>query len=137
MSIAFLITFQSCTKDEGQDNVAIPNVTVNERININDPKYNNLTNVGGWAYLNAGSKGIILYRESTETVRAYERHCTFDPTEVCSQVDMNTALLQASDYECCGWVFSISSRSIIQGPATVPLLEYLAEFDGTFVEVTN
>ena len=106
-------------------------------VNINDLLYNDLNNVGGWAYLTAGSKGIILYRESLENVSAFERHCTFDPTEVCSQVDMHVSLLQANDNDCCGSVFSISSRSIIKGPASRPLIEYETQFDGTYVIVTN
>ena len=133
----FLITLVSCSKDQNEQDVPIPYVPVNERININDLLYNDLTNVGGWAYLTAGSKGIILYRESNDNVRAYERHCTFDPTEVCSQVDMNASLLQANDNDCCGSVFSISSRSIIKGPASKPLIEYATQFDGTYVVVTN
>jgi len=135
----FLIIIVSCSKDQKEQDIPIPYVPVNERININDPLYNNLTNVGGWAYLNAGSKGIILYRESTEKISAFERHCTYDPSEVCSQVDMiGGGLLQANDNDCCGSVFGINSRSIIKGPASRPLIEYSAQFDGTsYVVVTN
>lgn len=132
----FLLLF-SCTKEEQQDNVAIPYVPVNEKININDPLYTELTNIGGWVYLNAGSRGIILYRESTEIVRAFERHCTYDPTEVCSTVDMDAALLLANDNDCCGSVFNIATRNIQKGPASKALLEYATTFDGTFVVVTN
>ena len=134
----FLIIFISCSKDQKEQEIPIPYIPVNERININDLIYNNLNNVGGWAYLSAGSKGIILYRESTEKISAFERHCTFDPVEVCSQVDMNSGgLLQANDNDCCGSVFSINSRSIIKGPASRPLIEYTTQFDGTYVIVTN
>jgi hypothetical protein len=133
----FLILLISCSKEQNEQDVPIPYVPVNERININDILYNDLNNVGGWAYLTAGSKGIILYRESLENVSAFERHCTFDPIEVCSQVDMHVSLLQANDNDCCGSVFSISSRSIIKGPASKPLIEYATQFDGTYVIVTN
>ena len=134
---SMLIFIVACTKDVTETDVAIPYVEVNERIDINDVQYNSLTNIGGWAYLSAGSRGIILYRESTSRVRAFERHCTYDPTEVCSQVDMDGALLQAHDSDCCGSIFSIATRTIIKGPAIKPLLEYSTQFDGTHVQVTN
>ena len=132
-----LIAAVSCDKETAQADVAIPYVPVNEQININDPKYGNLKNIGGWAYLIGGSRGIILYRESTGFVRAYERQCTFDPVEVCSTVDMDAALLQANDADCCGSIFSLLNGSIIKGPASRPLLQYQTSFDGVIITVTN
>ena len=132
-----LIAAVSCDKETPQADVAIPYVPVNEQININDPKYSNLKNIGGWAYLIGGSRGIILYRESTELVRAYERQCTFDPVEVCSTVDMDAALLQANDADCCTSIFSLLNGSIIKGPASRPLLQYQTSFDGIIITVTN
>ena len=132
-----LISFVSCSKDTQEQDVAIPYVPISERININDPLYVNLHNVGGWVYLNEGSRGLILYRESVEEVKAFERHCTYDPSEVCSTVDMDAGLLQANDNDCCGSVFGISNRSVIKGPASRPLLEYETQFDGTYVIITN
>jgi Rieske Fe-S protein len=132
-----LINILSCSKDENMADTAIPNVEVNEKININDPLYNNLNNVGGFVYLNGGALGIILYRESPEVVRAYERTCTYDPTEVCSQLDVNVVTRQAADGDCCGSIFSLISNIVVQGPATKPMLEYQTTFDGTYVTVTN
>ena len=132
-----LIMGIACSKDSTQTDTAIPYIPVNETVNINDPKFSTLKNNGGWAYLNGGSRGIILYRESTEVVRAYERHCTFDPTEVCSTVDMDAALLQANDADCCGSIFSLLNGAIIKGPASRPLLQYQTTFDGTTITVTN
>ncbi len=132
-----LISISSCTKEGQENNLAIPDVPINVRININDPIYNNLNNITGWAYLNEGSRGIILYRESLDIVRAYDRHCTFDPQEVCSTIDMNGAILQANDNDCCGSVFNITNNTILQGPATRPLKEYETTFDGTFIVIIN
>jgi nitrite reductase/ring-hydroxylating ferredoxin subunit len=132
-----LIMGISCSKESTQADSAIPYVPVNETVNINDPKYVNLKNIGGWAYLIGGSRGIILYRESTEVVRAYERQCTFDPIEVCSTVDMDAALLQANDADCCGSIFSLLNGAIIKGPASRPLIQYQTTFDGTNITVTN
>ena len=132
-----LLIVSSCSKDSNDQNVAIPYVPVNERISINDPLYNDLRNISGWAYLNAGSRGIILYRESTEVVKAYERQCTYDPQEVCSTIDMELGLLQANDFDCCGSVFNIATNTILKGPASRPLIQYDVVFDGTWVTVSN
>lgn len=137
MSICLILALISCTKEGENNNSPIPFVSVNEKISINDPLYSKLTNVGGWVYLTAGSRGIILYRESNETVRAYDRHCTFDPEQVCSTVDMDGGLLQANDYDCCGSVFGIATKGVLKGPANRPLVEYDCMFDGTYVHVTN
>ena len=133
--IVFMAT--SCSRDERESISGIPDIRVSEKVNINDPAYVNLKNINGWAYLDAGSRAIILFRESTELVRAFERHCTFDPDQVCSQVDMDGVLLQANDADCCNSIFSLVARTVIQGPAYIPLLEYSSEFDGTYVTVTN
>jgi hypothetical protein len=135
--LSAMLMNSSCSKENQQQNTAIPYVEINEKISINDPKYSALANVGGWVYYTAGSRGLILYRESTQLVRAIERHCTYDPTEVCSTVDMDLGLLQANDNDCCGSIFSIQTASILKGPASKPLLEYQTDFDGTYVIVTN
>ena len=133
-----LVNFlMSCSKDKKEQDVPIPYVPINERISIYDPLYKNLQNVGGWAYLNAGSRGVILYRESIDNVNAFERHCTYDPIEVCSTVDMEQGLLQANDNDCCGSIFGIATRTVNNGPAIRFLLEYDCDFDGTYVTVTN
>ena len=129
--------FTNCDKQDPNQVAGVPYVEVNQTVNINDPKYQELKNVGGWAYLLAGSRGIILYRESTGVVRAYERHCTYDPIQVCSTVDMDVTLLQANDNDCCGSVFSIVNGGIIKGPASRPLIQYQTSFDGTTIVVTN
>ena len=136
-TIIGLIFILSCSKDEQQAATAVPNVNVNEKININDPEYTSLGNIGGAVYINGGSKGIVLYRESQNVVKAYERHCTFDATEVCSQLDLDINTRQLNDFDCCGSIFSIINNTIFQGPATRPLIEYDVSFDGMVVHVTN
>lgn len=137
LSLIMLIFLISCTRDGQIVETNVPNVEVNLRININDPLYSRARNVGGWTYLNGGSRGIILYQQSFGVFVAYDRHCTFDPAEVCSTLDMNQAVPQAEDYDCCGSIFSVSNGSIIQGPATRPLVRYTTSYDGTFVTITN
>lgn len=142
MRLALILLFSttlfiSCDKQSKQAVPGIPYVPVNQKVNINDPKYQSLQNIGGWAYVVGGSRGIILYRESTESFKAYERQCTYDPIQVCSTLDMDAAVLQANDYDCCGSVFNILNGGISQGPASKALLQYQTSFDGTTVTITN
>lgn len=132
-----LVSILSCSKDESADENLIPYVQVKERLNINDPLYSKLNNINSWVYVNAGSRGIILFRESNETIRAFDRHCTYDPEQVCSTVDMDAGLLQANDFDCCGSIFGIATRVVLKGPASRPLVEYDCTFDGTFIVISN
>jgi len=136
--ILMLINILACSKDAQDNAVNIPYIEVNERIDINDPLYQNLNNIQGWAYLDgAGSRGIILYRASTDEVHAYERQCTYDPTTVCSTTDVNPFVLQINDNDCCGSIFNLSNGAVFQGPAIVPLKQYSASLEGTYIVIVN
>lgn len=127
----------SCSKEESGNQTAVPNVPFEERINVNDPSYINLRNIGGWIYHPGGSRGLIIYHESTNVYRAYERHCTFDPQDVCSTLEMDATNFIVSDFDCCGSQFSIANGYVLQGPAVVPMISYPTSFDGTYLTVTN
>ena len=136
--VTILFNILACSKDGQNDVAAIPYIEVDERIDINDPLYQNLNNIGGWAYITAaGSRGIILYRVSTEIVKAYERQCTFDPTSVCSTTDVDPFTLQVNDNDCCGSIFNLTNGIVFQGPATIPLKQYSASIEGTYIVVVN
>ena len=124
-----------CKKDN--DNTGIPFVDVNYTIRITDPEFIKLTTVGNWEYLTGGSKGIVVYRISTEEFAAFDRHCTFDPSEVCSQLDADVTGLRMNDFDCCGSEFSLVNGSILRGPATLPLKRYNTSFDGLTLIITN
>ena len=66
----------ACKKNDD----AIPNIAVNEYIDLNLPSYFPLNAVNGWVYYNAGVKGIIIFRKSTTEFVAIERTCSFDPS---------------------------------------------------------
>ena len=71
------LLFFSCRKKN--EYPLIPNVYVNLYIDINSALYNDLNSVGGYIYLTGGNKGILVYRNSIDEFKAFERTCPFDP----------------------------------------------------------
>jgi nitrite reductase/ring-hydroxylating ferredoxin subunit len=131
LSVAFY--FGGCKKDEDR----IPYVYVDAYVSVSDPNFSALNAIGGWVYITGGSKGILLYRYSTNTFMAYDRHCPYNPNDPCSRVivDPNSNLLVKDD--CCGSVFLITDGSPNSGPATKALLRYQTSFDGNTIHIYN
>jgi len=128
------ILFVQCKKDKENNNV--PLVEVNFTIAVDDPAYINLKTIGGWEYLSGGSRGIIVYRTSQTEFKAYDRHCTFQPSETCALVSVDPNNLTATD-DCCGSSFLLTDGTVSKPPASVPLKEYNTFFDGIQLRVTN
>ena len=130
--LVFFLNSSSCKKDETND---IAQNYVDFTLYINEPSNIALNAVGGWAYVNAGTKGIIIYRRSQTEFTALERNCTFDPNASCSIVEVLSGI--SSIDSCCNSRFSIYDGSVINGPATQPLYQYRTVFDGVALRVYN
>ncbi len=128
-----LFSLKSCKNEENNN---IPLVQVDFVININDPEYLNLKTVGGSVEVSGGSRGILLYRISTDEIKAYDRHCTFQPSNTCAIVSADLNGITATD-ACCGSSFLLSSGNVSQPPASTPLKQYTTTFDGTTLRVSN
>lgn len=114
----------------------IPNVIVNEQINLTNIQYNNLRQDKGFVYLpKAGVRGIILIRESATRYRAIERNCTYQPEDACGIVEVDASNLFLKD-PCCGSQFDLSGQ-VTGGPATYPLRQYATTLQGNFLFITN
>lgn len=133
--LSFLLFGQMACKDD-DENRNIPLVDVFFDININDPDFINLQTIGGWEYVTGGSRGIIIYRSSNTEFKAYDRHCTFQPSSTCALVSVDATNITASDV-CCGSSFLLINGSVTRPPATAPLKEYNTIFDGTILSVRN
>lgn len=132
--ILILVVSSLCCKKE--NNRRIPYVPVNAVLYISDPVFNRLNVVGGWVYINGGSRGIIVYRRGLDDFIAYDRHCTFEPENSCGRVSVNQTQVQATD-SCCGSEFILTDGSPTKGPANIPLQDYLTSFDGLRVSISN
>jgi len=114
----------------------IPNVLVNEQINLTNIQYNALRQVNGYVYLNAGVRGIIVMRVDADRYRAIERNCTYLPEdENCSTVAVDASNLFLID-PCCGSQFDLSGQ-VTGGPATYPLRQYATTVQGNFLYIRN
>jgi nitrite reductase/ring-hydroxylating ferredoxin subunit len=125
----------SCRKDKRDQ---IPYAYVNIFIEPNGTMYQNLNNVGGWEYLTANepSRGIIVYRASTEQFMAYERTCPYDPSEETARIEVETSGITAVDSTCMSR-FILLDGTPFSGPSTLSMKQYQTYYDGNLLHIFN
>jgi len=79
---SFSMLFVACNKNKKNP---VPSIPFDIIIDINLPSYNALISVGTYAYVNGGSRGIIVYRRSIDEFIAFDRHSPMDPAGTCGQ----------------------------------------------------
>lgn len=131
--LVILLSFGSCRKSS---NNGVPYVNVNIKVYTTDPAFFNLSVVGGWEYISGGSKGILVYRSSSDEFMAYDRHCPYQSEESCSKVFVDISNIMAVD-TCCGSEFLITNGEVSSGPSSQPLKQYNTSFDGSVLVITN
>ncbi len=109
----------------------MPSVAFDFQIDLTLPSYQELNNVGGWAYVSGGIKGIVVYRQSLDVFVAWERMSPEDPDNVCATglTTDSTNFLQLRD-ACSGAVFSMYDGSPISG-SDWGLRKYQAIWNGS------
>ena len=121
------IPFFSCKKSSVNAN--FPNVSVSKYIYMNLPQYNTLQIVGNFLYIDdAGYKGLIVYHRSIDEWVAYDRGCTYDPTNADALLSVETGGLNVLDSHC-GSKYSLVDGSVISSPATTPMKQYRVDYD--------
>lgn len=80
LAFFFFFLVLGCKKNQYSP---VPSIATDITIDINLPSYNALTGVSGWAYVNGGSRGIIVYRRSIDEFIAFDRHSPADPSGSC------------------------------------------------------
>lgn len=123
----------SCKKDTRD---VVPYVYVNIYIYTTDPEFVNLNAVGGWVYITGGSRGIVVYRNSIDEFMAYDRHCTYEPSNSCARIEVEQSNITAVD-SCCGSKFILTDGSVINEPASIPLNQYQAKLEGNTLHIFN
>jgi len=130
--LALLIVTSGC-RDRNTNR--IPDVQVNIAINIYQPDFFNLTVPSGWVYITGGSRGIIVYRKSTNEFVALERHSPYQPEDNCAvMVDEDNVLV--SD-PCSDSQWLITDGTIVQGPSAFALETYNTTFSDPILYITN
>lgn len=128
-----LLLTPGCKKEE---KLNVPLVPVDIEINLNLPEYNALLVTGGWAYITGGSEGLVVYRSSPEEFVALDRHCTYQPENLC-RVTVDASGVMARDTTCCHSAFLLMDGSVTNGPAVLGLKRYHTTFNGTVLRIFN
>jgi len=133
--LATLILFFSSCKENADH--PVPNLPVNIYINLNLPAYQSLNNPGGWAYVNGGSKGIVVYRNFDNFV-ALDRHTTYQPDSACAIGEVDDVNFFSINDPCSTSKYNLLDGTVTNGPAQWGLRQYFASWDGNFtVQITN
>lgn len=130
--ICCLLVVIACRKDnEGR----IPDVLVNFRASVTDPRLSRLNSPGGAvAVENYGVAGLILYNTGSQLV-AFDRCSSVNPQQRCAVVPDDPSLT-ATD-PCSGAKFSLTDGAPVKAPAVRPLKQYLVTVSGNILQVTN
>ncbi|HEV7230103.1 MAG TPA: hypothetical protein VGO45_02175 [Bacteroidia bacterium] len=124
----------SCQKQKQQ---VVPYVYVDIRLYSSDPSFVPLNSAGGWAYASGGNRGILIYRKSLSDFAAYDRTCTYNPTDPNETVSVETANNVFASDAHCGSKFLITDGTVNRGPATMALKAYQTTYDGTVLHIFN
>lgn len=125
--LGFLLLSAKCNN---QNQHPVPFVPVDVTIDIQLPSYSDLQGVGGWAYLNGGSRGIIVYRKGIDEFIAFDRHSPADPAGTCAfpLYPNEQNFLQLID-SCNNAVFSLYDGSPVSN-SIYGLRQYATQFNG-------
>jgi hypothetical protein len=115
----------------------IPLVTfVDQVCNLGFPEFSSLRVDGGYKEFNKiGVRGVIVYRVSPTTFRAYERNCSYHPNEAGATVNIHSSGLFLED-SSCGSSFNFSDGQPSGGPAWRPLRQYHTDITGNVLTIT-
>lgn len=126
--LTLLLLVISCKKNKQHP---VPSIPFDITIDITLPSYSELNGVGGYTYVSGGSRGIIVYRRSTEEFVAFDRHSPEDKEGSCTQVlyPDSTNFLELRD-DCNEARFSLYDGSPISG-SEYGLRQYQTVFNGS------
>lgn len=132
---AFLLLLTSACNDSNGVGPRIPEVFVDEQINVNSQLYPGLRQDNGYAYISGGYKGILIVRQNAGQYLAFERACPYDPTSTCSGVEVDASNLFIVD-DCCGSQFNLQGN-VTGGPSVYGLLQYRTALAGSLLYISN
>lgn len=126
-----IVTFLSITSCGKNHQNPVPSLPIDVTIDINLPSYNGLQGVGGYTYVNGGSKGIIVYRKSLDEFVAFDRHSPADINGICPEplYPNSNNFLELID-SCNNATFSLYDGSPISN-SEFGLRQYATQFNGS------
>lgn len=125
----------SCEKNDLND--VLPDIIVDEIIDLNLPQYINLQTPSGWAYTNGGLKGIVILNTGTgsQPFKAFDRACpnndcsspmTFDGSLklTCPCDDSEYSILDGSPQTAGNSHFAREYRALLINSATLNITNF-------------
>ncbi len=129
--ILLMIFGASCGKDKQP---AIPYVFVQEHLYPNSLDY---IPVGGYKYVNAGYRGIVIYRSLPDEFKVYERCCPYDPEKPNARIQVTKDNIIAIDSVCMSQYALPYGTPYGTGPSPYSLLTYNYSYDGETLYIFN
>lgn len=133
MKVRFILFFavglllSACTKNASHP---VPSIPFDITINMSLPSYSDLIGVSGYAYINGGSRGIIVYHRGIDDFVAFDRHSPSDVAGTCEQPltpnENNFLMLEDT---CNNVQFSLFDGSPMSG-TEFGLRQYAVTWDG-------
>lgn len=128
--ILLLIVVPGCNKD---NRPSIPYAYVNLQLYPDTMDY---ISIGGYKYVNAGYRGILIYRLLPNEFLVYERCCPYDPEKTGARITVDPTNLTCTDSVCMSR-FAITDGIPISGPSPYALMQYHWNFDGEVLYIYN
>lgn len=112
-------------------NHPVPSLPFDTDINLTLPSYSALQGVGGYAYVQGGIKGLIVYRRGQNDFVCFDRMATTDNAADCDTgLVVNPDNFLILDDPCSDVQYSLYDGSIIEGDVEFGLRQYLTAYDG-------
>lgn len=127
--IGILFLLFSCNRNNQHP---VPYLQFDVNLNLNLPSYQPLQGVGGYAYVSgAGSKGVIVYRRSSNEFVAFDRHSPADTEGTCpSGLETDDENFLVLNDPCSDAQFSLYDGSIYSGDVEWGLRSYTTHYNG-------
>ncbi len=127
LTLSLVFLFEGCKKNRQQRAFYAP---VNTYINTSLVQYNALQAPGGWAYVNGGTQGIIVYARGGNEFVAFDRNCTYNEDNPCGKASVASDNITV-ECSCDGSTYNIFDGSVTNGPAEFPLYGYSTSFNSS------
>ncbi len=128
---SFFSIIPACDREE-----RIPYAYVDFVVYLDLPEFQDLKTPGNYLYVTGGVRGILLYCEFTDSYKAYERNCPYEPSNANAILDVDSTGLFL---ECrhCDSKFMLLDGSVVNGPTKYPLLQYTTYLENNVLSVYN
>lgn len=130
--IVMFLCIAGCQNDEFYD--PVPYVLVDVTINLNNQQFAPLRLNKGHVNILGGSRGIIIYRESASSYKAFERHSPHRSLEICAIVDVHPSDLYMTE-ACDGLSFDFNGNPLDGAP--YQLRQYNTQLAGDFLYISS